>query len=623
MDSFSTNILDWIDKQSLQSTLRFITCGSVDDGKSTLIGRLLWESEHVYDDQIATLKKDSKSYGTQGANIDYALLVDGLEAEREQKITIDVAYRYFSTKNRKFIIADTPGHEEYTRNMVTGASQAELAIILVDAKRGIVKQTRKHAYLAALVGIKDVVLAVNKMDLVDFSETKYLSIQQEFLDISKELEFESIISIPVSGLLGDNITSLSSHTPWYRGVSLIEYLETVEIKNTINDTFILPIQWVNRPDPSFRGYSGTIANGSIYLGDHVRVTSSGQSAHISRITNYDKELTMASSGEAITIELDKEIDISRGDVLTHHQHPIEMSDQFEVTLVWLSQELGLPGRQYEIKLAHQWANVSITKIKRFLELEPDSTKKLDSLSVNDISICNISTNKALSYTEFKNNKTMGSFIIVDKFTKMTVAAGVIHYSLRRAKNIHYHPHSIGKKEREYLNGHKGKVIWFTGLSGSGKSTIANKLEKKLYQQGKHTYLLDGDNIRHGLNKDLGFTDSDRVENIRRIAEVAKLMADAGLIVLTAFISPFRAEREMARELIGPEHFIEVFVDTPLDVCEQRDPKGLYKKARSGEIPNMTGINSPYEKPLNPDVIVYTAKEQVDSIVNGLIDKFFV
>nr|BFD66479.1 sulfate adenylyltransferase subunit CysN [Bdellovibrio sp. HAGR004] len=603
METMTLN--DWLTQQSKQDLLRFITCGSVDDGKSTLIGRLLWESKQIFDDQLAALESDSKRHGTQGAEIDFALLVDGLTAEREQGITIDVAYRFFSTPKRKFIVADTPGHEQYTRNMITGASTADVAIILIDATLGLQNQTRRHARIASLMGIRQIVLAINKMDLRHYDRQVYDSIEGQFLEFAKELGFDGITAIPLSALKGDNITTRSSQTSWYSGPTLMGYLETVKINQTQSQHLSFPVQWVNRPNADFRGFSGTIASGQLATGDKLRVAASGQVAEVIRIVTADGDIPQANHGQAVTVVLNKEIDISRGDILTKADSPIEMTDQFEATLIWMHEQTGLTGRTYDLKLATQWTSASITAIKHRIDIQTGAAQACKTLGLNDISVCNLALSKPIGFDTYKDNKALGSFILVDRFNQATVAAGIINHTLRRAQNVHHQPLSIKKLDRERLNGHKGKVIWFTGLSGSGKSTLANALEKELHLQGRRTYILDGDNIRQGLNKDLGFTDADRVENIRRVAEVAKLMMDAGLVVMTAFISPFRAEREMARDLIGEENFIEVYVNTPLSTCEQRDPKGLYKKARSGQLPNMTGIDSPYEAPEHPQLIINT------------------
>jgi len=599
----TATVHEWITQQAQQDLLRFITCGSVDDGKSTLIGRLLWESQQVFDDQLSALQTDSRRHGTQGQEIDFALLVDGLVAEREQGITIDVAYRFFSTPRRKFIVADTPGHEQYTRNMVTGASTADVAVLLIDARQGVLTQTRRHAYLVSLMGIREVVLAINKMDLVGYEQVVFDTIVAEFNVMAKSLDFVSVTSIPLSALKGDNITSRSAHTPWYQGPTLMGCLETIHVQRLTPHKAVFPVQWVNRPNASFRGFCGTLASGQLAVGDTLRITASGQTATLAKIVTADGDLKVAQAGDAVTLVLDREVDASRGDVISLASHPLEITDQFEATLVWMHDEPGHMGRAYELKLANQWSSVSITSLKYRVDVNTQAHESCRQLALNDIAVANLALSKPLVFEPYLQSPSLGGFILVDKFTHATVAAGMVRHNLRRAQNVHRQALSITREDRERLAGHKGKVIWFTGLSGSGKSTIANALERELHAQGKRTYILDGDNIRQGLNKDLGFTDSDRVENIRRVAEVAKLMMDAGLIVMTAFISPFRAEREMARELIGENHFIEVFVDTPLEVCEQRDPKGLYKKARRGQLPNMTGIDSPYEPPASPHCVV--------------------
>ena len=599
--------------------LRFITCGSVDDGKSTLIGRLLFESQQIPEDQIAALKRDSRRFGTQGDAIDFALLVDGLAAEREQGITIDVAYRYFSGQRRSFIVADTPGHEQYTRNMVTGASTADLAVLLVDARAGLTVQTRRHAYLVSLMGLRHVVLAINKMDLLGYDEQRFLAIQSDFARYAAKLGVETIVAIPMSALHGDNVTARSTAMLWYTGPSLLEHLETVDIRRLPQPGSVFPVQWVNRPNADFRGYAGTLAAGELKLGDSLRVAQSGQVANITRIVTGDGDLSTATAGDAITLCLDREIDISRGDVLSRADLPIETTDQFEAIIVWLHEEAGLASRRYDLKLASQWSGASITAIKHRVNVNTLAEEPARKLELNDITVCNIATTQPLAFERYSESRELGGFILVDRYTHATVAAGLIRHSLRRAQNVHRQSLSIDRAAREKLNGHPGKVLWFTGLSGSGKSTIANALEVELHARGMHTYILDGDNIRQGLNRDLGFTDTDRVENIRRIAEVAKLMMDAGLIVMTSFISPFRRERDLARELIGPENFIEIFVDTPLEVCEQRDVKGLYKKAREGKIPNMTGVNSPYEAPHAADVTIHTQEIPLEESVTALRD----
>jgi bifunctional enzyme CysN/CysC len=613
----AATIHDWMTQQAQQDLLRFITCGSVDDGKSTLIGRLLWEAQQVFDDQITALQADSKRHGTQGQDIDFALLVDGLAAEREQGITIDVAYRYFATPRRKFIVADTPGHEQYTRNMVTGASTADVAVLLIDARQGVLTQTRRHAYLVSLVGIKQVILAVNKMDLVGYSKDVFDVIVGDFNALAQSLGFKGITPIPLSALKGENITERSGLTPWYQGPTLMGSLETVQVDKPTQKKAVFPVQWVSRPNASFRGFSGTLAAGQLTVGAPLQITASGQTATLSRIVTADGDLDAAQAGDAVTLVLDREVDSSRGDVIALAEQPLEMTDQFEATLVWLQDEPGHIGRAYELKLANQWARASLTSLKYRVDVNTQAHESCKRLALNDIAVANLALSKPLVFAPYEENHTLGGFILVDKFTHATVAAGMIRHNLRRAQNVHRQALSINREDRERLNGHQGKVIWFTGLSGSGKSTLANTLEKELHAQGKRTYILDGDNIRQGLNKDLGFTDADRVENIRRVAEVAKLMMDAGLIVMTAFISPFRAEREMARELIGDENFIEVFVDTPLEVCEQRDPKGLYKKARRGQLPNLTGVNSPYEPPLNPDLVLSQAHAELKEVAKSI------
>lgn len=620
MSSNQEKVEHWLSEQSRQTTLRFITCGSVDDGKSTLIGRLLWESQQIFDDQLAALEADSKRHGTQGEAMDLALLVDGLAAEREQGITIDVAYRFFSTPKRKFIVADTPGHEQYTRNMVTGASTADVAVILINAKQGVMVQTRRHAHLVSLMGIRHVVLAINKMDTINFDVQAYKQIEKEFRLLAEPLGFTNITAIPLSALNGDNITSRSPRSHWYNGPTLMGYLETIEVESEQQQSLLFPVQWVCRPDSSFRGFAGSLAAGSISIGDEVRVTASGQTAQVKDIVTFSGSQQQAQSGDAVTLVLDREIDASRGDTFTAAEQPLDMTDQFAATLIWLHEEPGLIGRSYDIKLATQWAGASITEIKHCINVNTSALEPAKQLELNDISQCNLSLSRLLAFTPYEQSKMLGGFILVDRFSQATVAAGLIQHNLRRAQNVHRQALSIGRAEREHLNGHQGKVIWFTGLSGSGKSTIANTLEKELHEQGKRTYILDGDNVRQGLNKDLGFTDADRVENIRRVAEIAKLMMDAGLIVMTAFISPFRAEREMARELIGAENFIEVFVDTPLELCEKRDPKGLYKKARRGDLPNMTGISSPYEKPEQAELVIQTDKVDLEQALQLLNDK---
>ena len=614
----TSNLGGWLAQQAQQDTLRFITCGSVDDGKSTLIGRLLWESHYVFDDQMAALTADSKRHGTQGPNIDLALLVDGLTAEREQGITIDVAYRFFGTARRKFIVADTPGHEQYTRNMVTGASTADLAVILIDARKGLLTQTRRHAHLVSLMGIRHVALAVNKMDLVGFDAKAFERIEHDFGTLAEGLQFDSVTAIPISALLGDNVTTRSANASWYNGPTLLGYLETVHIHSATDPRLVFPVQYINRPQADFRGLSGTVASGRIAVGNTVRVTASGQTAKIKRIIAPDGDAPEALAGSAITVVLDKELDASRGDILARADTPLEMTDQFAATVIWMHEDQGMVGRSYELKLANQWAGASLTSIKHRIDVNTGAHEACRELGLNDIALCNLALSRPVVFDAYAKSHTIGGFILVDRFSRATVAAGLITHNLRRADNVHRQALSITRQDRELLNGHKGKVVWFTGLSGSGKSAISNALEKELHAQGRRTYILDGDNIRQGLNRDLGFTDADRVENIRRVAEVAKLMMDAGLIVMTAFISPFRQERELARSLIGSENFVEVYVATPLAVCEQRDPKGLYKKARSGLLPNMTGLTSPYEPPDRPNMTINTADIPVSEAVKRLL-----
>ncbi|KRA80791.1 sulfate adenylyltransferase subunit CysN [Altererythrobacter sp. Root672] len=605
--------------------LRFITCGSVDDGKSTLIGRLLYDSKMIFEDQLAALEADSKRVGTQGQEIDFALLVDGLAAEREQGITIDVAYRFFSTEKRKFIVADTPGHEQYTRNMVTGASTADLAVILIDARKGVLVQTRRHSYLAHLIGIRHIVLAVNKMDLVGYDQEVFNKIVADYHAFAQEIGIAGFTAIPLSGFKGDNITQApSAETPWYRGPSLIEHLETVELESAAaqGHAFRMPVQWVNRPNLDFRGFAGLIAEGTIKPGDAVRVVPSGKTSTVARIVTQGGDLDEAVAGQSVTLTLADEIDCSRGDVLAAADNPPQAADQFEATLVWMSDDALIPGRGYWLKLATQTVSASVAHPKYEIDVNSLEHLAAKSLSLNSIGVAEVTTDKPIVFEPYATSRQLGGFILVDKLTNATVAAGMIHFSLRRAQNVHWQALEVGREQHAALKGQGPAVLWFTGLSGSGKSTIANMVEKKLHATGRHTFLLDGDNVRHGLNKDLGFTEADRIENIRRVGEVAKLMTDAGLIVLTAFISPFRAERELVRQMLPEGEFIEVFVDTPLEVAENRDVKGLYKKARSGELKNFTGIDSPYERPVNPEIRIDTTKtspeDAAELIVNRLI-----
>ena len=597
----------YLDKHQHKSLLRFITCGSVDDGKSTLIGRLLYDSKMIFDDQLAALESDSRRVGTQGENIDFALLVDGLAAEREQGITIDVAYRFFSTEKRKFIVADTPGHEQYTRNMVTGASTADLAVILIDARKGVLTQTRRHSYLAHLLGIRNLVLAVNKMDLVDWSKDRFDEIVADYAAFGRELGIGGFLAIPISGLNGDNIASKSEATPWYSGPSLIEHLETVELDESRLQaaSFRLPVQWVNRPNLDFRGFCGEIASGVVRPGDRVRIARSGRDSRVKDVWLADQRLELGVAGQSVTVTLEDEIDCSRGDIIAAADDPPEVADQFETTLVWMHEDHLLPGRSYLLKIGARTVTATVTEIKHRVDVNSLEHLAAKELELNAIAVCNVSTDQPLAFDPYETNPGTGGFILIDRMSNATVGAGMIHFALRRAHNIHWQALDIDRQARAGLKGQKPAVLWFTGLSGAGKSTIANLVEKKLHADGRHTYLLDGDNVRHGLNRDLGFTDADRVENIRRVAEVARLMADAGLIVLTSFISPFRAERRMARDLMPEGEFFEVFVDAPLAVAEERDVKGLYKKARSGQLKNFTGIDSPYEAPEAPEIRIDT------------------
>jgi bifunctional enzyme CysN/CysC len=606
--------------------LRFITCGSVDDGKSTLIGRMLYDAKMLFDDQLGQLESDSRKMGTQGGELDFALLVDGLSAEREQGITIDVAYRFFSTACRKFIVADTPGHEQYTRNMITGASNADLAIILVDARKGVLTQTRRHSYLVSLVGIRQVVLAINKIDLVGYAQDVVERIDQEYRSFAKELGLHEIMTIPLSALKGDNMTTRSAHTPWYQGPTLMSFLESVEPGNagSPDRPFRLPVQWVNRPNLDFRGYAGMVAGGAVRPGDPVRILPGGKVTKVARIVTRDGDLDEAVTGQSVTLTLEDEVDVSRGDILAAADAPPGVADQFEATLVWMSEEAMLPGRPYLLKLGTRTASVTVATLKYKVNVNSMERIAARTLELNDIGICNLHVDRPVAFDPYAENRDTGSFIVIDRLTNNTVGAGILHFALRRSENIHWQAVDINKAAHAKLKGQKPCILWFTGLSGAGKSTVANIVERRLHALGRHTYLLDGDNVRHGLNKDLGFTEADRVENIRRVAEVAKLMADAGLIVLVSFISPFRAERRMARELVEQGEFIEIFVDTPIKVAEERDPKGLYKKARRGELRNFTGIDSPYEAPENPEIRLDTmycsAEESADMVVAYLRER---
>jgi len=604
----ATDIEGYLRQHERKGLLRFITCGSVDDGKSTLIGRMLYEAKLIFDDQLAALQGDSRKWGTQGEELDLALLVDGLAAEREQGITIDVAYRYFSTENRKFIVADTPGHEQYTRNMATGASTADLAVILIDARKGVLTQTRRHSAIVSLLGIRHIVLAVNKMDLVDYSRERFDEIVAEYTQFAEQIGLTDITAIPLSALKGDNVVAASSEMPWYGGPALMPWLESVEVDEfrMQHVPFRLPVQWVNRPDLDFRGFAGTVAAGTVTPGDRVRVLPSGRESTVRRIVTYNGDLPLAVAGQSITLTLADEIDISRGDVICAAAAPAEVADQFETTLVWMHDDPLLVGRQYWLKIGGATVPVQVTDLKYRFNVNTLEHLAAKTLSLNEIGVANISLDRPIAFDPYAQNRDTGGFILIDRMSNATVGAGMVHFALRRAHNIHVQAVDVNKAVRAQLMGQKPCVLWFTGLSGSGKSTVANLVEKKLAALGRHTYLLDGDNVRHGLNKDLGFTQADRVENIRRIAEVAKLMVDAGLIVLTAFISPFRVERRLARGLLAEGEFLEVFVDVPLAVAELRDPKGLYAKARRGELKNFTGIDSPYELPETAELRLDTA-----------------
>lgn len=620
-DLIEEDISAYLKSHAEKGFLRFITCGSVDDGKSTLIGRLLYDSKMIFEDQLSALEKDSKKVGTQGQNIDFALLVDGLAAEREQGITIDVAYRFFSTDKRKFIVADTPGHEQYTRNMATGASTADLAILMIDARKGILTQTKRHSFIVSLLGIKHVVLAINKMDLVDFDQNIFQEINKNYRNFAKDLEFKNIESIPVSALEGDNIIEKSGKTDWYNGPMLMEHLETVQIEEQNESApFRLPVQWVNRPNLDFRGFSGTVSAGNIEVGDNIVALPNAKTSKVKEILGASGEKDQATFGEAITLCLEDEIDISRGDIIAKSNERPETSDQFQAHVIWMHEEHLLPGRPYLIKTNNQTTEGVVTELKHKINVNSLEHESGKTLELNEVGLVNISLNQSIAYDPYKENKTMGSFIIIDKFNHSTVACGMIKFGLRRASNVHWQAVDVDKISRSEQKHQQAKILWFTGLSGSGKSTIANLVEKKLHAMGKHTYLLDGDNVRHGLNKDLGFTDVDRVENIRRIGEVAKLMVDSGLIVLAAFISPFKSERRMIREMVDADEFIEIFVDTPLEICEQRDVKGLYKKARSGTLKNFTGIDSTYEIPETAEIHVNTVDNSADVAADFIIKK---
>lgn len=617
-DLIATDIEAYLKQHETKSLLRFITCGSVDDGKSTLIGRLLYDSKMIFEDQLAALEADSKKMGTQGQNIDFALLVDGLAAEREQGITIDVAYRFFSTDKRKFIVADTPGHEQYTRNMITGASTADLAVILIDARRGVLTQTKRHSYLVSLIGIKNVVLAINKMDLVNYSKDVFDRILGDYTAFAANLNIDKIVPIPMSALAGDNITEPSGNMGWYRGPTLMHHLETVEVTRAATERpFRMPVQWVNRPNLDFRGFCGMVAGGTVHAGDMVKIMPSAKQSRVARVL-LDSDLPYATAGQSVTITLEDEIDCSRGDVICAAEAPAEVSDQFETTVIWMHEQPMLPGRPYMLKIGAKTVSATVTTLKHKVNVNTLEHEPGRDLALNEIAVCNISLDQPIAFDSYEDNRETGGFILIDRLSNDTVGAGLIHFALRRAQNIHWQAVDVTRVARATQKGQKAAVLWFTGLSGAGKSTIANLVEKRLYALGRHSVLLDGDNVRHGLNRDLGFTDTDRVENIRRVAEVARLMTDAGLIVLVSFISPFRSERQMARDLVPEGEFFEVFVDTPLAVAETRDVKGLYKKARRGEIPHFTGISSPYEAPEAPELHIDTTSLTPEAAAEAVV-----
>jgi bifunctional enzyme CysN/CysC len=621
-DLIETDIDAYLERHQHKSLLRFITCGSVDDGKSTLIGRLLYDSKMIFEDQLAQLEADSKSVGTQGGAIDFALLVDGLAAEREQGITIDVAYRFFSTDKRKFIVADTPGHEQYTRNMVTGASTADLAVILIDARKGVLTQTRRHSFLVSLMGIGHVVLAVNKMDLIGYDQARFDEIVSDYRAFAAEVGIKSVLAIPISGLAGDNIASLSPATPWYGGPSLMQHLETMALDEDRlqRGPFRMPVQWVNRPNLDFRGFAGMIASGSVKTGDPIRVLPSGKISTVARIVTQDGDLSRAVAGQSVTLTLATEIDCSRGDVISIADQPPEVADQFETDLVWMAEEPLLSGRPYWLKIGTKLVSATVTEIKHKVNVNTLEQAAAKQLELNEIGVVNLSLDQAIAFEPYAASPDLGGFILIDRISNATLGCGMIRFALRRAHNIHWQALEVHKQSRAALLGQSPKVLWFTGLSGAGKSTIANLVERRLHALGRATYILDGDNVRHGLNRDLGFTDADRVENIRRVAEVAKLMADAGLIVLVSFISPFRAERRLARAMLAEGEFVEVFVDTPLAEAERRDVKGLYKKARAGGLKNFTGVDSPYEPPERPEIRIDTTKVTPEAAAEALVDR---
>ena len=601
------NIVEYLEEQRQKETLRFITCGSVDDGKSTLIGRLLYESKCIFDDQLKALETESKRYGTQGDKIDFALLVDGLEAEREQGITIDVAYRFFSTDRRRYIVADTPGHEQYTRNMATGASTAQMAVLLIDSRKGILPQTRRHHRIVTMMGIRHIVLAVNKMDLMGFEQSVFDRIEKDYREFAKDANLTTLQAIPLAAVSGDNVLKRSENTPWYKGPTLFDHMDTVSVKEVATrEAFRLPVQWVSRPNLNYRGFCGRIAEGSVKAGDAVRVLPSGKTTTVKSIDFFEDQLPEAEAGASITLTLNDEVDVSRGDLIVTTDHPPEVADQFQVKLLWLSEEPLVPGRSYWLKVHAKEVSATVMEIKYREDINTGSHLAAKVLNLNEIAVVTISTTHPVAFEPYTVNRTLGGFVFIDKLSCATVGAGMIEFALRRSTNIHWQSLEVGKAQRALLKNQTPRCIWFTGLSGSGKSTVANQLEKRLHAEGKHTYMLDGDNVRHGLNRDLGFTDADRVENLRRVAEVAKLMVEAGLIVIVSFISPFRAERRAARDLFGPQEFVEIHVSTPIAECEKRDVKGLYAKARKGELKNFTGIDSPYEAPENAEMVIDTS-----------------
>ncbi|MFD1328250.1 bifunctional sulfate adenylyltransferase/adenylyl-sulfate kinase NodQ [Mycoplana ramosa] len=614
------NIVAYLNAQEHKSMLRFLTCGSVDDGKSTLIGRLLYDTKLIFEDQLVALESDSRKHGTAGELIDFALLVDGLEAEREQGITIDVAYRFFATEKRKFIVADTPGHEEYTRNMATGASTADLAIVLVDSRQGVLRQTRRHSFIASLLGIRHVVLAVNKIDLVEYDQTVFDRIVADYMAFAKDLGFETVAPIPMSARFGDNITARSQNMPWYAGPALLEHLETVPIDSDgLEKPFRFPVQYVNRPNLNFRGFAGQVASGRIAVGDEVMVAKSRQSSRVKEIVTRDGNLDQAVEGQPVTIVLEDQIEVSRGNILVKPEDGPHVADQLQAHVIWFDADPMIPGRSYILRTETDSVNCTVTTLKHEIDVNTFARESVKSLPMNGVGVCNLSLQAPIAFDTYRQNRTTGNFVIIDRYSNATLGAGMIDFPLRRAENVHWQAMEVNKTARAALKHQKPAVLWFTGLSGSGKSTIANNLEKLLHANGKHTYMLDGDNVRLGLNRDLGFTPEDRVENIRRVAEVAKLMADAGLIVLVSFISPFRSERRLARDMMDEGEFIEIFVDTPIEECAKRDPKGLYLKAKAGQIANFTGISSPYERPEDPDIHLRTVGHDPQELAVRIAD----